>query len=104
MRNSSLFITAVLLCMVSCSHARPQATKQPVVSPVTAAALKKAIAARKGRVVLVNFWATWCVPCVQEMPGLVKLQKQYAGKGLSLLLVSADEQKTKNSKVVPFLA
>ncbi len=58
--------------------------------PVTAEALKKQIAARKGKVVVVNFWATWCAPCVAELPDLAKWQKQYAAQGLELMMVSAD--------------
>ena len=43
------------------------------------------------KVIVVNFWATWCGPCVAEMPSLVELQRKYASKGLQLLLVSMDE-------------
>jgi thiol-disulfide isomerase/thioredoxin len=75
----------------------------PVVTPVTAAALKKQIAARRGKVVLVNFWATWCEGCRKEFPDLVRLQKNYAKRGVSVLYVSGDETKDRNSKVVPFL-
>jgi len=48
------------------------------------------VAAEKGRVVLVNFWATWCAPCREEFPDLVRLQRAYAGKGLSVLGISTD--------------
>jgi thiol-disulfide isomerase/thioredoxin len=41
--------------------------------------------AYRGRVVLINFWATWCPPCLAEMPDLVKLQKDYAPKGLQII-------------------
>jgi thiol-disulfide isomerase/thioredoxin len=51
----------------------------------------KMIAAQKGKVVLVNFWATYCVPCRVEMPALVKLQEKYAAKGFVLITISADE-------------
>ena len=82
---------------------RMTASKAPVVLPVTAPGLRKIIAARKQRVVLVNFWATWCAPCVEEFPALVKLQKRYAARGLSVVFVSADESASKKSAVVPFL-
>jgi thiol-disulfide isomerase/thioredoxin len=40
--------------------------------------------------VLVNVWATWCAPCIEEMPYLAKLKREYGPQGLRLVLVSAD--------------
>lgn len=45
----------------------------------------------KGKVVLLNFWATWCPPCREEVPDLVSLQRQYAARGLVVLGISMDE-------------
>jgi peroxiredoxin len=44
----------------------------------------------KGRVVLIDFWATWCPPCRAAMPGLEKLHKAYKDKGLVVLAISLD--------------
>jgi peroxiredoxin len=45
----------------------------------------------RGKAVLLNFWATWCVPCKEEMPWLVAFQKQYGPKGFVVLGIAMDE-------------
>jgi len=55
----------------------------------------------KGKVVLVNFWATWCGPCRIEIPWLVELQNKYAARGFTVLGVAMDEEG--KSAVAPFV-
>ena len=64
-----------------------------LVGELDASGLRDAVAKEKGRVVLVNFWATWCVPCREEFPDLVKLDKAYRARGLSVIGVSTDFEK-----------
>jgi len=73
------------------------------VKPVTAPALKAAIAAHKGHVVVLNFWATWCDGCVQEFPDLVAVGRAYHARGVDLVTVSADTARSVGTKVIPFL-
>src|SRR3981081_2839212 len=56
----------------------------------------------KGKVVLVNFWATWCDPCFVEIPWLIEMQQKYEAKGFTVLGVAMDEEG--KSAVAPFLA
>lgn len=44
-----------------------------------------------GKVVLLNFWATWCIPCRTEMPGMERVWQQYHDRGLAIVAVSVDE-------------
>ena len=44
----------------------------------------------RGQVVVLNFWATWCPPCVSEMPSLVEMQRRMKAKGVTVLAVSVD--------------
>lgn len=75
---------------------------QSKLQPVTEASFQKLVATHKGKIVLVDFWATWCVPCRAEMPQLVKLSEKLRGKGLDFVTVSADapEQEAAAFKVL----
>lgn len=46
----------------------------------------------KGKVVLLDFWATWCAPCRMEIPDLIQLQKQYADRGFTVLGIALDDE------------
>lgn len=93
------FAAAVLALIAAPSFAAGIA-----VTPAGPQAIKKAIAADRGRVVVVNFWATWCGPCVAEFPALVSLANDYKSQGLVVFAVSADSPRDLNTKVKPFLA
>jgi thiol-disulfide isomerase/thioredoxin len=57
-----------------------------------------------GQVAVVNFWATWCPPCVHEMPELAKFYNQYKDKGVVFLSISADSESDLNEgKVAAFM-
>jgi cytochrome c biogenesis protein CcmG, thiol:disulfide interchange protein DsbE len=45
----------------------------------------------RGKIVVLNFWATWCPPCIEEMPSLVQMQKKMQNKGVTVLAVSVDD-------------
>ncbi len=77
---------AAFLCLVLAALAWPAG-----LVPLDETAFQKLIASRKGKVLLVNFWATWCSPCRAEMPQLVKLESSLRAKGFSLAAVSADD-------------
>ncbi|MFO1475984.1 MAG: TlpA disulfide reductase family protein [Verrucomicrobiota bacterium] len=53
------------------------------------------VSALKGKVVLIDFWATWCGPCVRELPNVLDTYKQYHDKGFDIIGVSLDEDKDK---------
>jgi len=53
--------------------------------------LEKAIAAHKGKVIIVDVWANYCIPCKEKFPHMLELQKKYADKGLVLIAVNLDD-------------
>ncbi len=54
----------------------------------------------RGQVVVLNFWATWCPPCVEEMPSLVEMQRRMKDKGITVLAVSIDVDESAYNKFV----
>jgi thiol-disulfide isomerase/thioredoxin len=55
------------------------------------------IAAFKGKPVVINFWASWCGPCVKEMPALSSMNRDYAKKGITFIGVGVDSEKNVNA-------
>ena len=51
---------------------------------------KKMIESSQGKVLIINFWATWCAPCVKEFPGLISLRKQFSEDDLTIIGISMD--------------
>ena len=64
------------------------------------------LAKQRGKVVLVNYWATWCAPCRKEMPKLDAFYRRYHGQGLEMIGISVDEARdlAKVRKVMAALA
>ncbi len=92
--SSAIFVPFLLLCCLAASPAWPQAAKAApakAYTPVDYQGVLKAVAAQKGKVVVVNFWATWCPPCIMEIPHLMKLREEFSGSRMHLMGVSLDE-------------
>ncbi len=102
MKNASRWTIAVLLaCTWACSPSKApgEADNAAELSGKTLDGKDVSLAGLKGKVVLVDFWATWCDPCKAEIPELVKLQDALGPKGFVILGVSMDEVA---AEVAPF--
>lgn len=62
----------------------------PELRPASGLQILEAVGDSRGRVVLVNIWATWCIPCREEFPDLIRIRDKYKDQGLDLILVSTD--------------
>jgi peroxiredoxin len=95
---------AALLLWFLTAPAPDNDEKIPAVAPALTfpdlAGKTVSVADYKGKVVLLAFWATWCEPCIEEIPDLLALQKKYQGKDFTVLAVAADLEGAKT--VAPF--
>jgi thiol-disulfide isomerase/thioredoxin len=73
----------------------PKPPAQPAGEFMDAAGAKHTLAEFKGKVAVVNFWATWCAPCVKEMPGLASLAGSMKGKPVVFVPISVDKVEDK---------
>ncbi|PQJ82052.1 TlpA disulfide reductase family protein [Polaribacter glomeratus] len=65
--------------------------------------LKPLLEKSDDKIYIINFWATWCAPCVKELPYFEKIKQDYANKNVEVLLVSLDFPKQVNKKLIPFM-
>ena len=76
--------------------------ENPEVSEITIDELNDKIKNREGRVLLINIWATWCVPCKEEFPDMIKISDKY-GEKIEVVGISIDYPDEVESKIIPFL-
>jgi thiol-disulfide isomerase/thioredoxin len=65
--------------------------------------LKKELNQQSDTVYVFNFWATWCKPCTEEMPDLLKVEKEYTDHKMKLILISLDMPSQKDTRLVKFI-
>src|SRR3546814_3272408 len=78
----------------------PMTSIAPSINFFTREGKTLSLASLKGRWVLINFWASWCAPCIDELPNLVRAQDEYSGLGLQIIGPALDEARA----VKPMLA
>lgn len=75
--------------------------KMPPVKVMNLQEALKALEKQKGSVVVVNFWATWCAPCVEEMPELIEFHKKFAPREVKFISYSADHPDGLDDRIIP---
>jgi thiol-disulfide isomerase/thioredoxin len=82
----------------------PELISPQQVEPISAAQFGQLLKHHRGDVVVVNLWATWCIPCLHELPDFDLAQQRYAERGLRILGVSIDTLDRLEERVRPFFA
>lgn len=114
MKLKLFFLGIVFLGFISCkkevakvdekSNEKEIVTSEISVKSYTYNALKPLLEQKDEKTYIINFWATWCGPCVKELPYFEKINADYASKNVEVLLVSLDFPKQVEKKLLPFIA
>ncbi|MBU2939690.1 TlpA family protein disulfide reductase [Lacinutrix sp. C3R15] len=76
---------------------------KPIVEEYDFNAFEKFLNIKDDKVYVVNFWATWCAPCIKELPYFEAIHENYKNKNVVVLLVSLDFPKQYQKKLIPFM-
>ena len=91
MRRTPVLLAFILLWVGCYSGSRPPRIGSTAPDFIVQDADRKVeLRDYRGKIVVLNFWATWCPPCVEEMPSLVQLQQRFKNKGVTVVGVSVD--------------
>jgi thiol-disulfide isomerase/thioredoxin len=81
---------AIAISLLHCGGTSDTRSRQPSLLEATVEDLRGEVVKPDARAVVLNVWATWCAPCREEFPDLLRLRRAYSDSGLRLILVSAD--------------
>jgi thiol-disulfide isomerase/thioredoxin len=97
----SLLLLFIIILLSNSVDVYPQHSEKITAAAIDKAKLTKLIRERKGKILFLNLWATWCVPCREEIPSIVKLANEM--KDVEFVGISIDYPDEVNSKIIPFL-
>ena len=113
MIKKTLFFLALFLVVSSCKKEVTKKVSEDVsleetqqvtsVKTYNYEQLKPLLEKKDDKIYVVNFWATWCAPCVKELPYFEKINTDYADKNVEVILVSLDFPKQVEKKLIPFI-
>jgi cytochrome c biogenesis protein CcmG, thiol:disulfide interchange protein DsbE len=98
---TSLFVFSVIF-LATYSNADEKKVKAPDFTLLDLSGKSVSLSQYLGKIVILDFWATWCPPCRMSIPELVQLQDKYKKKGLIVLGISVDSTDTKNDYLSAF--
>lgn len=89
LRGCTFAAIAVVLA-VTPLHAQDSGANAPPIEPATHTQILDAVAQNGAQITVLNFWATWCAPCVEEFPHFVRFGREFADRGVQVTFVSVD--------------
>jgi thiol-disulfide isomerase/thioredoxin len=99
-------LSALVLLLAGCSDPTlpPRGSEAVRLEVIDEAAFAKVLGEQRGKVVLVDFWATWCLDCMELFPHTVQLHERFADRGLTVISVSFDDPDKDRAAALEFLA
>lgn len=104
LRRRALIAAALAALSTAAPAVSPAAPPAPDFTLRALSGANLRLAEQRGQVVMVNFWATWCGPCRQELPHLNRLYEKYRGSGFTLLGINVDDDTYKAADLATKLA
>lgn len=90
-KSAVLLVVALLLMTGNCFAVAQATQKAPDFTLEDMQGKKVSLSDFKGKIVIINFWATWCPPCIEEMPSMEQLHQKFKGEDFVLLAVNVEE-------------
>lgn len=96
-------VLTIVIALILVSDIFSQSAKKITVEDIDKTKLEKLIKNRKGKILLLNIWASWCAPCKKEFPDLVKIAEKYKKSKVEIVGLSVDDRDDLQNEVIPFL-
>lgn len=96
----------LLLCLYLLLVSRITSAQERIASDILVVdyeGLKPLLEMQNDTTYIINFWATWCAPCIKELPHFQKIHNKYADRKIKVILVSLDFERQIESRLIPFL-
>ncbi|MCF2876279.1 MULTISPECIES: TlpA disulfide reductase family protein [unclassified Tenacibaculum] len=100
------FLLLLVFVFFSCKKTQKTAENQQEkikIATLNYEQLKPLLHKNDGKTYVVNFWATWCIPCVKELPAFEKLNQEFKDKNVEVVLVSLDFSRQLETNLIPFI-
>jgi thiol-disulfide isomerase/thioredoxin len=103
MRKTDVIVPLLAAILVATEARGQERPPDPLIHPIDGEGFKTLLAGAKGNPLLVSFWATWCVPCVEEFSDFLRLKDTYSAHGLQVVFISLDRPRDAGTSVLQFL-